>query len=188
MKNKSDHIYQFKITLNGVSPPIWRRIQVPGTFTFLKLHNAIQKVMGWHDSHLHQFSIIDPSTGEQLEIGIPENDPEWQGEILHENKQKIANFITIENSKARYIYDFGDNWDHIIVLEKILPIDKNVKYPVCIAGKRACPPEDCGGVWGYEELLQIISDPDHEEYEEMKEWLGDEFDPEHFDVKEVQFF
>ena len=92
-----------------------------------------------------------------------------------------------ENRLADYTYDFGDNWEHTVELEEILPRDKDVEYPRCIAGERACPPEDCGGIWGYEDLLQIISDPEHEEYEAMLEWIGGEFDPEHFDAKEVVF-
>ena len=93
----------------------------------------------------------------------------------------------MENRIANYTYDFGDNWEHKIPLEKILPRDKNIEYPACIAGKRACPPEDCGGIWGYEEFLEAINNPDHEEHEEMLEWVGGEFDPEHFDVSEVSF-
>lgn len=92
----------------------------------------------------------------------------------------------MENPSAYYVYDFGDSWEHEIRLEKILPREKR-KYPACIAGKRACPPEDCGGIWGYEEFLEIIKDPEHEEYEDMLDWVGGEFDPEHFDIEDVQF-
>ena len=93
----------------------------------------------------------------------------------------------MENPSAHYTYDFGDDWVHKIKFEKILTREKNIDYPICIKGKRACPPEDCGGIWGYEDLLEIINNPKHEEYEEMLEWLGGEFDPEHFDVKEIRF-
>jgi hypothetical protein len=113
--------------------------------------------------------------------------PEYGREILPEWKQKIANYFSMENRMAEYVYDFGDNWEHTVKLEKILPRDENTNYPICIKGKRACPPEDCGGIWGYEELLDIISDKNHEEYEEMMKWLGGEFDPEYFDVEEVSF-
>ncbi len=101
--------------------------------------------------------------------------------------KKIADYFSMANRTASYDYDFGDNWEHKIQLEKILPRDKGVTYPICIKGKRACPPEDCGGIWGYAELLEIIANPNHEEYEGMFGWLGGEFDPEHFDVKEVSF-
>jgi len=107
--------------------------------------------------------------------------------LFSEHHQKIADWFSMENRIANYTYDFGDNWEHKIQLEKILPWDKNIEYPACIAGKRACPPEDCGGIWGYKEFLEAINNPDHEEHEEMLEWVGGEFDPEHFDVKEVSF-
>jgi len=185
MKKKFDQVYQFKITLRDIKPPIWRRIQVPETCTFWDLHVAIQDAMGWSDYHLHEFEMVDPSTGLKVNIGIPDED--FGREILPGWKQKIADYFSMGNRLAEYIYDFGDNWEHIIKLEKILPRDENVDYPICIAGKRACPPEDCGGIWGYENFLEIINDPDNEEYEDMIEWVGGEFDPEHFDVKEVSF-
>lgn len=185
MKKKFDQVYQFKITLRDIKPPIWRRIQVPETYTFWDLHVAIQDAMGWSDYHLHEFEITDPSTGLKVNIGIPDED--FGREILLGWKQKIADYFSMGNRLADYVYDFGDNWEHIIKLEKILPRDENVDYPKCIAGKRACPPEDCGGIWGYENFLEIINDPDNEEYEDMIEWVGGEFDPEHFDVKEVSF-
>ena len=185
MKKKFDQVYQFKITLRDIKPPIWRRIQVPETYTFWDLHVAIQDAMGWSDYHLHEFEIADPSTDLMVNIGIPDED--FDREILPGWKQKIADYFSMGNRLAEYIYDFGDNWEHIIKLEKIFPRDKNIDYPICIAGKRACPPEDCGGIWGYENFLEIINDPDNEEYEDMIEWVGGEFDPEHFDVKEVSF-
>lgn len=187
MKKKFYQVYQFKITLKGIKPPIWRRIQVPETYTFWDLHVAIQDTMGWLDYHLHQFEMVSPSTGMKVEIGIPDKESGWGREILPGWKQKIADYFSIENRSADYTYDFGDNWEHTIKLEKIFPRDKKIDYPICIAGKRACPPEDCGGIWGYENFLEIISDPDNEEYEDMIEWVGGEFDPEHFDVKEVSF-
>lgn len=187
MKKKFERVYQFKITLRHIKPPIWRRIQVPETYTFWDLHVAIQDAMGWSDYHLHMFEIVDPSTGMKIEIGIPEEEfGEYRG-TLAGWRQKIADYFSMENPKADYVYDFGDNWEHNIQLEKILPREKDVDYPRCIKGKRACPPEDCGGVWGYEEFLKAIKDPKHEEHEEMLEWIGGEFDSEHFDVNEVVF-
>jgi len=185
MKKKFDQVYQFKITLRDIKPPIWRRIQVPETYTFWDLHVAIQDAMGWLDYNLHEFEMVDPSTGLKVNIGIPDED--FGREILPGWKQKIPDYFSMGNKLVDYIYDFGDNWEHIIKLEKIFPRDKNIDYPICIAGKRACPPEDCGGIWGYENFLEIINDPDNEEYEDMIEWVGGEFDPEHFDVKEVSF-
>lgn len=187
MKKKFERVYQFKITLRGIKPPIWRRIQVPETYTFWDLHVAIQDAMGWLDYHLHLFEIVNPSTDMIEEIGIPDEDFELDREVLPGWKRKIADYFPMDNTKANYTYDFGDNWEHMIKLEKILPRDKNAKYPMCIAGKRASPPEDCGGIWGYGDFLEIIMNPEHEEYEEMLEWAGGEFDPEHFDAKEVHF-
>ncbi|MGP8329345.1 MAG: plasmid pRiA4b ORF-3 family protein [Methanosarcinaceae archaeon] len=187
MKNKFNLVYQFKITLEDAKPPIWRRIQVPETYTLWDFHVAIQDVMNWLDYHLHRFEVINPSTGTKLKIGIPEEvfgecgvtPPGWN--------EKMSDYFTMENRKADYIYDFGDNWIHNIELEKIVTREEGVKYPICIKGKRASPPEDCGGVWGYEELLEIIVDPNHKRHEEMLNWTGGDFDPEYFDVKNVYF-
>ncbi|MDD3699407.1 MAG: plasmid pRiA4b ORF-3 family protein [Atribacterota bacterium] len=188
MKKKFDRVYQFKITLKSIRPPIWRRIQVPETYTFWDLHVAIQDAMGWEDAHLHEFEMVSPSTGEKVRIGTPTEEAEVFGQqIIPEEKQKIANWFSMENRVASYVYDFGDDWEHKIELEKILPREKNIKYPVCIAGKRACPPEDCGGVWGYEEFLEAIRNPEHEEHSIMLEWIGGEFDPEYFNPEEVIF-
>lgn len=185
IRKRFNEVYQFKITLRGGKPPIWRRIQVPKTYTFGDLHVAIQDAMGWGDCHLHEFEMVRPSSGLEVNIGSPDED--FSREVLPEWKHKIADYFSMENRSADYLYDFGDSWEHKIELEKILPREKDVNYPICIKGKRACPPEDCGGIWGYMDFLEIITDPDHEEYQEMLEWVGGEFDPEHFDVKEVHF-
>ena len=144
MKKKFIHVYQFKITLKDIKPPIWRRIQVPETYTFWDFHVAIQDAMGWLDAHLHVFIIVNPTTGFKVNIGIPED--EFDKEFLPGWGQKIAHYFSMENQTADYIYDFGDTWRHKIRLEKILPRDKNIDYPICIGGKRAGPPEDCGGL------------------------------------------
>ena len=186
MKKKYTQVYQFKITLKGIKLPIWRRIQVPETYTFLELHLAIQNAMSWTVCHLHEFELVNPETGLKQFIGTQNED--FGDEVLPESNKKIADYFSMENQSAVYTYDFGDNWEHKIHLEKIVPREKGVKYPICMKGKRACPPEDCGGIWGYAELLEIIRNPKHEEYEEMLEWLGGEFDPEYFDVEEVSFY
>lgn len=185
MNKESNRIYQFKITLWDIRPPIWRRIQVPETYTFWDLHVAIQDAMGWADYHLHEFEIASLQSRGKARIGIPEGD--FDREVLPGWKQKIADYFTQKNRTANYMYDFGDGWVHKVELEKILPREKNIKYPRCIKGKRACPPEDCGGIGGYYNLLEIMGNSDHEEYDEMLEWLGGEFDPKHFDIKEVRF-
>ena len=187
MKKKFDKVFQFKITLKGIRPPIWRRIQIPETYTFWDLHVAIQDAMGWFDSHLHRFEILNPSTGMEEEIGIPDEEFEWDTVTLPGWKQKMANYFSMNNTKSEYVYDFGDNWEHTVKLEKILPRQEGIPYPKCTDGKRACPPEDCGGSWGYEDLLKAITNPKHREHKEMIDWVGGSFDPEHFDIKEVAF-
>ena len=184
MKKKFNRVYQFRIALKDIKPTVWRRIQVPETFTFWDLHVAIQDVMGWLDCHLHQFKIMEPTTKTKVDIGIPDEDDEY--EILPCWRQRISAFFSADNKTAYYIYDFGDNWTHTILLEKILPREKGIAYPLCIEGQRCCPPEDCGGVWGYEKFLDVIMDPCHEKYEEMLAWAGD-FEPEYFDRACVVF-
>ena len=188
MKKTYNQVYQFKITLRDSKPPIWRRIQVPETYSFWDLHVAIQDAMGWDDYHLHSFDMINPHNGYKESIGIPDDDSMWSTDTKAGWKMKIADYFTLDgNDKADYTYDFGDNWEHLIKLEKILPREKSVKYPVCVKGKRACPPEDCGGIWGYMDLLEILSDPNHREYKSWLEWLGGEIDPDDFDAKNVIF-
>lgn len=143
--------------------------------------------MAWLDYHLHDFELVNPSTGLKVEIGIPDEGFDGDRGVLPGWKQKIVDYFTMENGVAYYEYDFGDCWEHTIKLEKIIPRDENIDYPICTAGKRACPPEDCGGIGGYEDFLKIINNPDHKEYEETMEWVGGAFDPEYFDVEEVSF-
>ncbi|MEK6734079.1 MAG: plasmid pRiA4b ORF-3 family protein [Pseudomonadota bacterium] len=186
-KSKKINIYQFKITLLGISPKIWRRIQVPESYKFSDLHEAIQNAMGWENSHLHQFSIISPNTGLPTSIGMLDDDWDQDEDLLDEKKIKISKYFSIDNPESQYEYDFGDGWEHQVLLEKILPAEDGVKYPKCITGKNACPPEDCGGVWGYRELVEIMQDPKHPEYQERIEWIGEEFDPKEFTVESIEF-
>ncbi len=173
-------IYQLKITLQGSKPPIWRRVLVPGSIKLDDFHELIQVVMGWQDYHLHQF-ICD-----NVLYGVLNEDFDDFGmELKDETKYKLSQLLTVEKSFLNYEYDFGDGWEHKITLEKILPFDANVHLPQCIKGKRACPPEDCGGIWGYEELLEALSDKKHPEHESMLEWLGGDFDPEYLDLDEI---
>ncbi len=169
-------ISQLKITLNGSRPPIWRRVQVPGDITLAKLHRVIQAVMGWYDSHLHQFIVG------KTYYGVPSLDEFSELELKDERKVRLDQVLSKLKQKMVYEYDFGDGWEHDIVLEKVLPLDSNTRYPVCLEGARACPPEDCGGVGGYENFLEAIRDPDHEEHDEYLGWIGGEFDPEEFDI------
>ena len=185
MNKRFDHVYRFKVSLKDIKPPIWRRIEVPANYTFWDLHVAIQDAMGWSDSHLHEFEIKNPHTNEMIKIGYP--DMEYGENILICWKELIANYFTPVNKTASYIYDFGDYWQHKVQLEQIHPVEKGQSYPKCLNGKRACPPEDCGGVGGYYNLLEILSDPMDEDYETMIEWLGEEYHPDFFDLSEVGF-
>lgn len=172
-------VYQFKVTLKGIRPPIWRRFQVTNNITLYKLHLVLQRVMGWDNYHLYQFFIQGISYGDP--------DPDYGLTDVNARKVRLWQVLTEPKMKFVYQYDFGDDWRHEVVLEKTLPPVEGAQYPVCLAGARACPPEDCGGTWGYQELLQTISDPEHEEYEETMEWLGGEFDPEAFDLERINW-
>ena len=161
---KVERFFQFKISLIGIEPAIWRRIQVPEHYTFWDFHVAIQDAMGWLDYHLHEFKIFNPATGVEVSIGIPDEDLMDNNPMLPGWELDIADYFSIDNPKADYEYDFGDGWLHSIQLEEILPKNGDLNYPVCVGGERSCPPEDCGGVWGYQNLLKILSDPDDKEY------------------------
>lgn len=188
MKRKFNQVYQFYIALRYIKPPIWRRVQVPETYTFWDLHVAITDAMGWQDYHLHEFEIVTPVIGVKVFIGIPDEEFPDEREVLPDHKQKIARYFTLDNRRALYRYDFGDNWEHMVELENIVPREENAQYPRCLAGKRACPPEDCGGIGGYEQFLEALADPDHEEHEMMVNWIGGQFDAEAFDPANVKFW
>lgn len=170
-------IYQLKITLANTRPPIWRRIQVPGNTVLPHLHLMFQAAMGWCNGHLHQFTI------DGVEYGMP--DPDFGVEMENEARVRLDKVIPAAGMRFSYMYDFGDGWNHKILVEKIVPPDPGVQYPVCLAGARACPPEDCGGPWGYGDLLEAIADPKHERHGERLEWIGGKFDPEAFDLVHV---
>ena len=171
-------IYQFKVMLNESNPLIWRRIQVPDC-TFGELHEVLQVVMGWEDCHLHQFVVNGKYFGE-----VTHDDLDM--EVEDEDGIRLSEIYTGKNiPRIVYEYDFGGSWQHEIFLEKILEPEPNVAYPRCIEGARACPPEDVGGIWGYGDFLEAISDPNHESHAELVEWVGGEFDPEKFSVDKV---
>jgi len=168
-------IYQLKITLRDTKPPIWRRVQVPSDITLAKLHTIIQIAMGWYDCHRHEFEVDGQAYGQRMP-GFDDTD------IKSDRTLRLNQFVTGEKYKFPYLYDMGDSWEHQILVEKVLPPDPDVRYPVCIKGKRNCPPEDCGGVWGYEAFLEAIRNPQHPEHEMMLEWVGGDFDSEAFDL------
>ncbi len=180
------NVYQFKILLTGSKPPIWRRILVPEKYSFWDLHVAIQDAMGWMDCHLHEFQTIRKNHGDERTIGIP--NPDNDDDDIEPGWNEMISDVFLEEKRMRYVYDFGDYWVHSITLEKILPREMDVEYPICIAGKMACPPEDSGALWGYYDMLEILKRPKHPDYKDTVEWIGDEhFDPEQFDPEEVSF-
>ena len=165
--------HQFKVTLKGIEPTVWRRIVVPATYSFWDLHVAIQDSMGWLDCHLHAFRLRSPESDEAVEIGIPDDDVfEGVEPFLPGWEIPIAAYFGKPGARAEYEYDFGDGWEHEVVLEEITVRAPKVKYPICLDGSGACPPEDCGGVPGYEEMLTALRDPTHEEHESILEWVG----------------
>jgi hypothetical protein len=171
-------IYQLKITLQGLRPPIWRRVLVADNTTLEKLHYIIQIAMGWTNSHLHDFTIH----GKRYSVPHPDD---WEP-VLDERDYALQGVAPRARTKIVYQYDFGDSWNHDVVVEKTtLPVEPKTKYPLCVAGKYACPPEDVGGTWGYVEFLEALRNPEHEEHESYLEWIGGEFDPEAFDLDAV---
>jgi len=177
-RNRPAEIYELKITILDTKPPIWRRVAVPGDVTLAKLHKIIQIVIGWTDSHLHEFR----RGGRTYAIPDPGYDT---ANFIDERRIKLNEIVAKPGNKINYCYDFGDDWQHQIYLERTIAPLPNTKYPLCLAGKRACPPEDCGGPFGYGNFLEAIADPEHEEHELMIDWIGDEFDPDDFDISEV---
>ena len=172
-------LYELKITLRGSKPAIWRCVQVPGSINLNRLHDVFQVVMGWTDSHLHQF--VDAP----IVYSAPSGDDYPGEERLDERRFRLADVARHEKASFMYEYDFGDSWAHEVVVEKILPADPKKKYAVCLDGKNACPPEDCGGIWGYYELLKAVKNPKRKEHQEMLDWLGGPFDPGHFDLQKI---
>jgi len=179
-------IFQLRISLNESDPLIWRRILIAGDANLGYLHAVIQIAMGWTNSHLHQFNdgatyYTDPDLEDDDFIDEPRP--------VNEFTVLISDLLSNKDDLILYCYDFGDSWDHSVVLEKILKEHSQYTgYPVCLDGERACPPEDCGGVSGYADLCDIMEDPDNDEYDEMLNWLGGSFDPDAFDVKRANIF
>ena len=169
-------VYPLKITLKDIKPPVWRRVQTKDC-TLARLHDIIQAAMGWDGCHLHAFEVGGVQYGEP--------DPEGMMEVEDEARIKLGRLVDAGHKKLAYAYDFGDNWEHVVLVEKTLEAEAGVRYPVCVAGKRACPPEDCGGPWGYGDFMEAIRDPRHERHGELLEWIGGEFDPEAFDIEAV---
>jgi hypothetical protein len=170
-------VYELKIVLEGSSPPIWRRLHVPALATFEELHHVIQFAMGWDDQHLHKFQ------AGSKRIGVPESSR--FGSTTDESRTRLYRVMTREGDSLTYEYDFGDGWRHAVTLERIHRPQSEVTEIVCLDGARACPPEDSGGIWGYQDLLDASKDANHPHHERAVEWLGDDFDSEAFDRDRV---
>ena len=180
-------ILRIRITLELERAPVWRTIEVPAGFAFWDLHVAIQDAMGWHDAHLHVFRVTDPDGGDPIEIGIPIDElmddpvvrPGWRVPVLR--------YLNPAQPACDYVYDFGDDWQHRLQLEAIEPVDPARRYPRCVAGARARPPEDVGGAHGYERFLEALADASHEDHRTYLTWVGGHFDPDAFDTADPSF-
>jgi hypothetical protein len=177
MKN---FIIRATITLLDIDPPIWRRIEISADATLARLHDVIQRAIGWQDYHLHHFEIGGNKFGQ------PSPEDAFHGlKILDERTVKLGTLFENGTRAFTYTYDYGDDWQLAIVLESAAPAHPDAVYPRVVGGARAGVPEDCGGPWGYADLLEAIADEDHENHEELTEWAGENFDPEHFDKDEI---
>lgn len=181
------HVLRFLIVLSKTDPLIWRRIEVPEGYTFWDLHVAIQDAMGWLDYHLHEFQVSDRRSGQLTTIGIPDLEFPDERPCLPGWEVCVSNYFSDDSPPARYCYDFGDDWEHAIVCERIWPADPSLTYPRCLSGARACPPEDCGGISGFGDFLAAIADPAHPEHDSLLQWAGGAYDPEAFDPVRVRF-
>ena len=169
-------IFELKITLLDIHPPIWRRTQVPSTMRLCCLHDAIQAVLGWTDTHLHHFE----KHGDYWGVA----DEEFE-DRTDESKVALRKMLLREGDSMIYTYDFGDNWRHRILLEKIIRAELSATRPICVSGRRRRPPEDVGGPSGYQEFLKVLFEPGHEEFSHFRGWAGGKFHAEEFDLKAV---
>ncbi|MBI4181496.1 MAG: plasmid pRiA4b ORF-3 family protein [Candidatus Aenigmarchaeota archaeon] len=170
------NVMHFRIELDGSRPAIWRRFVVGDSITFHALHKIIQVVMGWEDSHLYEFSV------QGMALQIP--DPDEGGPGKDPRRVRLSDVLKRKGQQFSYLYDFGDGWEHTVVLEAVSE-SGGQKVPRCVGGSMACPPEDCGGLGGYDEMLDIRKNKKHPEYQETVEWLGEGFDPERFNADAV---
>jgi hypothetical protein len=183
-KRPFKNIFQFKITLLGTKPQVWRRIQVPQSYTFYDLHVAIQDTMGWKDYHLHSFETKPRHEPSSISIECPFAEPiEEKEHELYTTEIPLTEFFKKVGDIMYYTYDFGDNWHHEVLYEGILIKNQKIKYPVCLDGKLACPPEDCGSIPGYYDCIKTLTD---KKDKELLRWIGD-WDPTNFDPKQIVF-
>ncbi len=172
-RSQAPTVLQLRVTLEEVDPPVWRRLLVSSGISLATLHDVIQAAMGWTDSHLHAFTIGKQRYGMHVD-DFPDGELDEQTFTVRAAIGKQRRF--------RYEYDFGDDWQHQVVVEEVIKVPAELPFAVCLDGQRTCPPEDCGGSYGYAELLRAIADPAHEEHAEYIEWVGKDFDPEEFEL------
>jgi hypothetical protein len=172
-------IFRVHVSLMDIAPPIWRRIELSSQTTLKQFHRIVQIAMGWSNSHLHEFIVggrrygtLDPTYDEP-------------GDVIAEGKVRLSDVLSVPEARVLYIYDFGDYWQHVVRLESIFSAVPGVAYPRVLNGARSCPPEDCGGTGGYADLLEVLTDPTHEEFEDMREWVGPRFNAEVFSTDDV---
>jgi Plasmid pRiA4b ORF-3-like protein len=165
-------IFQVKVTLADVLPAVWRRVELPGGYTLDRVHRVVQHAMGWQDYHLHSFEID----------GVQYGEPDPDGELAVRDELDVRlDAVAHKGKRLLYTYDFGDWWEHELLVEDVFAAEPDERYPRCVAGERACPPEDVGGAFGYAELLVVLQDPTHPQHAELRRWVGGGFDPEVFD-------
>ena len=181
-KRPKPKVYELRIELDGIVPSVWRRIIVPGTITLPELHDLLQLVMGWTDSHLHSFTI-----GKHTYSSKAGNGDLAEMKMIDESGHALVDLLGESVKTFLYEYDFGDSWEHVLEFEGAHPREPHARYPRCLAGARACPPEDVGGTSGYEDFLAVIADPEHEEHEDMLHWAGGSFDSEAFSAERICF-
>ncbi|MGF1910031.1 plasmid pRiA4b ORF-3 family protein [Vibrio kasasachensis] len=162
-------ILRFRVSLLGSEPEIWREIDVPDHYNFWELHVAIQDAMGWLDYHLHEFSPRKSGPTKGKSIGLPES--ECDESIVAGWEFSVKKYFTSLGNTIDYVYDFGDGWHHEITLIGMFLAHYDAVYPKCLDGQMTCPPEDCGGLYGYHNLLEVLSDENHGEYADTVEWL-----------------
>lgn len=171
-------VYQIKVTLRGIRPPVWRRLRLPSTLNLGQLHHVLQIAMGWTNSHMHQFCVAGEC------IGAPDPDDLWGAPAISEREVRLEQ-IANATSRFTYEYDFGDGWTHDVVIERAEPLTEHASEETCVDGRRACPPEDCGGPYGYANLVEALSNPKHPGHAEQREWVGPHWHPEAFDFDGV---
>jgi len=188
MIDRRRDILRIRVELTGILPPIWRELLIPAAYSFWDLHVAIQDSLGWLDYHLHEFRFGSGERGDQVLIGIP-SDEAWENapEVLPGWEIPVIEYLSQPGDQAEYEYDFGDGWLHAVKLISVEPRLKGTRYPQCVAGERACPPEDCGGTHGYQELLEALFDPAHPDHTSMSRWIPKGWGPELFSPAKVRF-